>query len=48
MVGWFSTLKVRVMEPEETAIYDFYHRSFLNVNTPAEFRQAEELARRLG
>jgi molybdopterin-guanine dinucleotide biosynthesis protein A len=46
MVGWFSAVKVRVMEPAEIAVYDPDQRSFINVNTPDEFRQAEELARR--
>lgn len=48
MVGWFSAVRVRVMEPDEVAVYDPGHRSFMNVNTSEEFRQAEELARRLG
>ncbi|RPJ50548.1 MAG: molybdenum cofactor guanylyltransferase [Chloroflexi bacterium] len=48
MVGWLSAVRVRVMEPDEMAVYDPDHRSFVNVNTPEEFHHAEALARRLG
>jgi molybdopterin-guanine dinucleotide biosynthesis protein A len=47
MVGWLSAVKVRVMEPAEIAIYDPKQISFVNVNTPEEYRQAENLARQM-
>jgi molybdopterin-guanine dinucleotide biosynthesis protein A len=47
MVSWFPAVKVRVMEPVEIAIFDPEFLSFINVNNPEEFRQAEELARRM-
>ncbi len=46
MVAWYPAVRLRVMSPEEVSIYDPGFQSFVNVNTPAEFRQAEELARR--
>lgn len=46
VISWFSRVKLRVMEPEEVARYDPDFRSFVNVNSPEEFRDAEELARR--
>ncbi len=46
MIGWFSAVQVRVMEPGEVAVYDPEFISFVNVNNPEEFRRAEQLARR--
>ncbi len=43
VVGWFPAVKVVEMPPDEIAKYDPDFRSFINVNTPEEFRQAELL-----
>ena len=41
--SWFSQVRVREMPVSEVARYDPQFRSFINVNTPEEFRQAELL-----
>ena len=41
--SWFAQVKVREMQVDEVARYDPQFRSFINVNTPEEFRQAELL-----
>jgi molybdopterin-guanine dinucleotide biosynthesis protein A len=41
--SWFSLVRVREMPVSEVAQYDPQFRSFINVNTPEEFRQAELL-----
>lgn len=43
MVGWLSEVRVYEMPPEEIAPLDPGFRSFMNVNTPQEFRNAEGL-----
>ncbi len=43
MDSWFADVKVREMSLEEVSVYDPMFRSFMNVNTPEEFRQAEQL-----
>ncbi len=43
MDSWFSDVKVREMSLEEVLAFDPGLRSFMNVNTPEEFRQAEQL-----
>lgn len=43
MDSWFSDVKVREMSLEDIAVHDPEFRSFMNVNTPEEFRQAEQL-----
>jgi molybdopterin-guanine dinucleotide biosynthesis protein A len=48
MIAWFTAVNVRVMEPPEVAAIDPGFRSFININRPEEFREAEELARHLG
>ncbi len=48
MVGWFPAVKVRVMELPEVAVFDPDLRSFINLNRPEDFHQAEEQARRQG
>lgn len=48
MISWFPAVKVRVMEADEVAQFDPDFRSFINVNTPEEFRQAEALAENAG
>jgi molybdopterin-guanine dinucleotide biosynthesis protein A len=45
LIAWFPMVKVREMPKEEVARYDPQFRSFVNVNTPEEFRQAEMLDR---
>jgi molybdopterin-guanine dinucleotide biosynthesis protein A len=43
MVSWIADVKVREMSLDEVAIIDKDLRAFMNVNTPAEFKQAEQL-----
>ncbi len=43
MDSWFSDVKVREMSLDEVSAFDPEFRSFMNVNTPEEFRQAEQL-----
>ncbi len=43
MDSWFSDVKVREMSLEEVSVIDPEFRSFMNVNTPEEFTQAELL-----
>ncbi len=45
MISWFDSVQVREMPPDEIRVYDRELRSFMNVNDPDEFRQAERLAR---
>jgi len=42
--AWFSRARLRFLKPEETAAYDPDRLAFWNVNTPEEFRQAEQIA----
>jgi molybdopterin-guanine dinucleotide biosynthesis protein A len=46
-IAWLPDVKVRVMPEDEVRRYDPQLLAFMNVNTPEEFRQAEELAARL-
>jgi molybdopterin-guanine dinucleotide biosynthesis protein A len=46
MTAWLPAVNVRVMEPHEVAAIDPGFRSFINLNRPEEFHEAEELARR--
>jgi molybdopterin-guanine dinucleotide biosynthesis protein A len=46
--GWYSLVNARIMSPREVSAYDPEFRSFINLNTPEEFRRAENLARALG
>jgi molybdopterin-guanine dinucleotide biosynthesis protein A len=48
VIAWYSAANVRVMSEEEVAAYDAKFLSFVNVNSPEEFRQAEEIARQAG
>ncbi len=48
MVAWFPAVRVRVMDLPEVAAIDPDLRSFINLNRPEDFLQAEELARRQG
>jgi molybdopterin-guanine dinucleotide biosynthesis protein A len=45
MIAWLPAVRLRVMPAEEVAVFDPEFRSFVNVNSPEEFRQAEDLAR---
>jgi molybdopterin-guanine dinucleotide biosynthesis protein A len=45
MVDWLSEVSVRIVLPEEVAHFDPLGLAFWNLNTPEEFRQAEERAR---
>jgi molybdopterin-guanine dinucleotide biosynthesis protein A len=41
VTSWFPYVKVREMLPQEVMRYDPQFQSFINVNTPQEFEQAE-------
>jgi molybdopterin-guanine dinucleotide biosynthesis protein A len=45
LVGWLPEVTIRIVPPEETARFDPQGLAFWNLNTPEEFRQAEERAR---
>lgn len=45
LVGWLPEVNVRMVMPQETIRFDPQGLAFWNLNTPEEFRQAEELAR---
>jgi len=45
MAGWLSEVNVRIVLPEEVEHFDPHGLAFWNLNTPEEFRQAEERAR---
>lgn len=45
--SWYPAVRVRMLEPNEVAVYDPDFLSFINVNNPEEFRRAENLARHL-
>jgi len=47
MISWFPAVKVYEMTVEEVAVFDPNGLSFANVNSPDEFRQAEQEATRL-
>lgn len=47
MIAWLPSVRARVMSAEEVAQVDPEFRSFVNVNSLDEFRQAEDLARKL-
>lgn len=47
MIVWLPAVRSRVMTIDEVAEVDPEYRSFINVNSPEEFRQAEELAQKL-
>jgi molybdopterin-guanine dinucleotide biosynthesis protein A len=46
-IAWIPDVKVRVMKESEVRQYDPHLLAVMNVNTPEEFRQAEEIAARL-
>jgi molybdenum cofactor guanylyltransferase len=45
LVEWLPQVNTRIVEPEEVARFDPDGLAFLNLNTPEEFRQAEQRAR---
>jgi molybdopterin-guanine dinucleotide biosynthesis protein A len=45
MSGWLQSVSVRIVLPEEVKHFDPHGLAFWNVNTPEDFRQAEERAR---
>jgi molybdopterin-guanine dinucleotide biosynthesis protein A len=45
MVNWLHEVNVRVLSPAEVAPFDPHGLAFWNLNTPEEFRQAEERAK---
>ncbi|MGB8211924.1 MAG: molybdenum cofactor guanylyltransferase [Anaerolineales bacterium] len=45
LTGWLAQVNVRLVLPEESARFDPHGLAFWNLNTPEEFRQAEERAR---
>lgn len=47
MTAWLPGVRSRVMMVDEVALVDPEFRSFINVNSPEELRQAEDLARKL-
>jgi molybdopterin-guanine dinucleotide biosynthesis protein A len=44
VISWFNNVRVSIMETTEIRKIDPDFRSFLNVNTPTEFKSAERLA----
>jgi molybdopterin-guanine dinucleotide biosynthesis protein A len=46
-ISWHEQAEIRILTPGEVAQYDPQGVTFWNVNTPEEFRQAEEVARGL-
>jgi len=45
LIAWFPRSGIRILTPEETSRYTANGLAFLNLNTPEEFRLAEEKAR---
>lgn len=46
VIAWFPQVNVRILSPDEVKAFDPSGLCFWNVNTPEEFQQAEQLARR--
>jgi molybdopterin-guanine dinucleotide biosynthesis protein A len=46
VISWFPQVKVRVLKPEESQAIDPTGLCFWNLNTPEEFAEAEERAKR--
>ncbi len=44
VISWFPKVHVRILTPEEIAQHDPDHLAFWNLNTPAEFADAERRA----
>jgi molybdopterin-guanine dinucleotide biosynthesis protein A len=45
LTGWLTEVNVRLVPPEEIALFDPCGLAFWNINTPEEFRLAEEQAK---
>ncbi len=45
LTAWLGHAKVRVLRPEEWAVFDPLERAFININTPADLAHTEALAR---
>ena len=48
MISWHDHVKVHHLSPETIKPADLAKVTFMNLNTPEEFGQAEALARRIG
>ena len=46
LVSWFPQVRVRILKPDEIKRYDPSGLAFWNLNTPEEFTEAEETAKR--
>jgi len=46
LISWFPQVKVRILQPDEVNLYDPAGLAFWNLNTPEEFAEAEEVAKR--
>jgi molybdopterin-guanine dinucleotide biosynthesis protein A len=44
LISWLPKVAVDIMTPEEVQVFDPGFRSFTNINTPEEFRDAERIA----
>ena len=45
LTGWLDHVRVRLVLPEEIALFDLHGLAFWNLNTPGDFRAAEQQAR---
>jgi len=45
VIAWLPRVKTQILAPEATAVYDPLGLAFWNLNTPEDFRKAEEQAR---
>jgi molybdopterin-guanine dinucleotide biosynthesis protein A len=43
LISWFPYVQVRIMERDEMDLYDPYRLAFMNINTPDELMQAEQI-----
>jgi len=46
LISWFPQVKVRVLQPEDVKGYDPSGLAFWNLNTPEEFAEAEQRAKK--
>lgn len=46
LISWFPQVKVRILQPDQTKVYDPSGLAFWNLNTPEEFAEAEQMASR--
>jgi len=47
MISWYDQARIKVLDPGETRQITGSDHTFLNLNTPDEFRAAEDLARKM-